>query len=56
MVKDKKEEKIDILNILVQIRDKEGRTTGKYKLCENFTLNRGDEINISIMKVDEKEE
>lgn len=49
MSKDKKEEKIDILNILVELS-----SSNDIKYCANFTLKQGDEIKISIMKVDEK--
>ena len=48
--------KVDILNILVEIINHNKEKREKYTLCRNIVLNGGDEIKISIMKVNEKEE
>lgn len=51
MVKSKEKEKVDILNILVELS-----SSNDIKYCTNFILKKGDEIKISVMKVDEKNE
>lgn len=51
-----KGKKYDILNILVEITNRNEKESLKYALCKNVILNKGDEIKINIMKVDEKNE